>query len=85
MDAALDCSSGVATVSWSPSPGGNDYTVLAEANGYMDSCHSTGVSCELTQLQCGEDYMVTVLAGDGKCNSSLLAKTNVTTGKKKKL
>ncbi|XP_034531079.1 uncharacterized protein LOC117806306 [Notolabrus celidotus] len=77
--ASLHCPTGVATVTWLPSAGADDYNVLAEANGHMDSCNSTGVSCELTQLQCGEDYTLTVLAGDGKCDSSVLSKTNVTT------
>ncbi|XP_039984445.1 uncharacterized protein LOC120790698 [Xiphias gladius] len=79
VTAALQCLSGVVMVTWGASAGANYYTVLAEANGRVDSCNSTGTSCELTQLQCGEDYTVTVLAGDGKCNSSILAKTNVTT------
>lgn len=81
MAAALHCLSGVVTVTWGASAGANYYTVLAEADGHIDSCNSNGTSCELTQLQCGEDYTVTVLAGDGKCNSSILAKTNITTGK----
>lgn len=79
----MHCPSGVVTVTWSASAGANYYTVLAEANGHVDSCSSTGMTCELTKLQCGEDYTVTVLAGDGKCNSSILAKTNVTTGKER--
>lgn len=68
-------------MTWEPSAGANHYTVVAEASGHMDSCSSSGMSCELTQLQCGEDYTVTVLAGDGHCNSSVLATTNVMTGK----
>lgn len=77
---ALQCLSGIVTVTWGAGAGANYYSVLAEANGHMDSCNSTGTSCELIHLQCGENYTVTVLAGDGKCNSSLLARTNVTTG-----
>ncbi|KAK9519631.1 hypothetical protein VZT92_022346 [Zoarces viviparus] len=76
---ALHCLSGVVTVTWGASAGAKHYTVLAKANGHMDYCNSNGTSCELTQLQCGKDYAVTVLAGDGNCNSSILAKTNVTT------
>ncbi|KAG7513796.1 fibronectin type III domain-containing protein 7 [Solea senegalensis] len=79
VTAAQDCMSGVATVTWGASAGANYYSVLAEANGHVDSCTSTSTSCDLTELQCGEDYTVTVLAGDGKCNSSILAKTNITT------
>lgn len=83
MAAALHCPSGVVTVTWGASAGADYYTVLAKANGHVDSCNSTGTSCELSQLQCGEDYTVTVLAGDGKCNSSILTKTNVITGKER--
>ncbi|XP_047442067.1 uncharacterized protein LOC125008801 [Mugil cephalus] len=79
VSASLNCLSGVATVMWRASAGANDYTVVAEAGGNVDSCKTTGTSCELTKLQCGEDYTVTVLAGDAKCNSSILAKTNITT------
>lgn len=82
--AALNCVSGVVTVTWAASAGAKYFTVLAEAQGHVDSCNSNGTSCDLTQLQCGEDYTVTVLAGDGKCNSSVLAKTNVTTGKEQR-
>ncbi|KAI3368520.1 hypothetical protein L3Q82_025527 [Scortum barcoo] len=79
VTAALHCLSGVVTVTWGASAGASYYTVLAEAGGHTDSCNSTGTSCGLTHLQCGEDYTVTVLAGDGSCNSSMLAKTTVTT------
>ncbi|XP_067369826.1 mucin-3B [Channa argus] len=77
--AVLNCLTGVVTVTWGSSPGANNYTVLAETNRLIDSCNSNGNSCQLSQLHCGEDYTVTVLAGDGKCNSSILAKTYVTT------
>uniref|UniRef100_A0A8C5EQG5 Fibronectin type-III domain-containing protein n=1 Tax=Gouania willdenowi TaxID=441366 RepID=A0A8C5EQG5_GOUWI len=77
--ASLDCASGVATVTWTPSAGADAYSAIAETLGHVDSCVSTGVSCELSQLQCGEEYTVTVLAGDAKCNSSVLATTFITT------
>ncbi|XP_008292889.1 uncharacterized protein fndc7b [Stegastes partitus] len=78
--ASLNCVSGVATVTWNASAGATHYKVIAEANGHMDYCKSNGTtSCELTRLKCGEDYSVTVLAGDAKCNSSMLARTYLTT------
>ncbi|CAB1419900.1 unnamed protein product [Pleuronectes platessa] len=79
VTAALNCISGAVMVTWGASAGASHYTVLAEASGHLDSCTSTSTSCDLSQLRCGEDYTVTVLAGDGNCNSSILAKTNVTT------
>ncbi|MEQ2170475.1 hypothetical protein GOODEAATRI_000588, partial [Goodea atripinnis] len=60
----------------------NYYTVIAEANGYVDSCNSTSTSCGLTRLQCGENYTVTVLAGDTSPvikNQSHYCTTNRTT------
>lgn len=81
VTADLNCLSGVVTVTWGTSAGANYYTVLAETSRFFDSCNSTSTSCQLSQLQCGEDYTVTVLAGDGKCNSSIYTKINVTTGK----
>ncbi|XP_029988577.1 fibronectin-like [Sphaeramia orbicularis] len=77
--AVLDCGTRVATVSWEASDGADYYTVVAQASDYTDSCRSTSTSCELSQLMCGETYSVTVLAGDGTCNSTLLATTSVTT------
>ncbi|XP_027882788.1 uncharacterized protein fndc7b [Xiphophorus couchianus] len=79
VTASLNCLSEVATVTWSASAGANFYTAVAQAGGLVDSCNSTGTSCELSKLQCGENYTVTVLAGDAKCNSSILAKTNIVT------
>lgn len=83
MAATLHCLSGIVTVTWGVTAGANYYTVIAEANGHMDSCSSASTFCDLTELQCGEDYTVTVQAGDGNCNSSILANTNITTGKEK--
>ncbi|XP_039902211.1 uncharacterized protein LOC120742836 [Simochromis diagramma] len=77
--ASLNCLSDVVTVTWRASAGANYYTILAEASGHVNSCNSTGTSCELTKMQCGNDYTVTVLAEDTKCNSSIFAKTNITT------
>lgn len=80
MSTHLHCPTGTVTVSWTSSAGATSYTVLAEADGHTDSCRSRSTSCELDFLQCGRDYTVTVLAGDGKCNSSTLANTSITTG-----
>lgn len=80
MDTNIDCSTGAATVTWEAGAGAELYTVVAEANGHFDSCISLSTSCDLTKLQCGEEYTIIVLAGDGTCNSSLLATTHVTTG-----
>ncbi|TNN29231.1 Fibronectin type III domain-containing protein 7 [Liparis tanakae] len=77
---ALHCASGVATVTWGAAAGAKHYSVLAESAGHADHCRTNGTSCELSRLLCGERYAVSVLAGDGSCNSSVLGQTNVTTG-----
>ncbi|XP_012990390.2 uncharacterized protein LOC105029012 isoform X2 [Esox lucius] len=79
--ALLQCSSGVVTVSWEASAGAATYTAFVQRDGgtNVTQCKTTGTSCDLTQLECGEVYNVTVVAGDGTCNSTLLATTTVKT------
>ncbi|RVE73628.1 hypothetical protein OJAV_G00033020 [Oryzias javanicus] len=79
VKASLNCLTDEVTVTWNASAGANAYTVVAEASGHVDSCKSSGTSCSFSALRCGKDYTITVLAGDAKCNSSILAKTNITT------
>ncbi|CAL8268058.1 unnamed protein product [Arctogadus glacialis] len=81
VQASLDCSSGVATVTWTAGPGSVPYyTVVASASGQPELSVQTNVtSCGLDQLRCGAEYTVVVLAGDGRCNSSIYASTTVTT------
>ncbi|CAL8396350.1 unnamed protein product [Boreogadus saida] len=81
VQASLDCSSGVATVTWTAGPGSVPYyTVVASASGQPELSVQTNVtSCALDQLRCGAEYTVVVLAGDGSCNSSVYASTSVTT------
>ena len=82
MSADLDCNSAVVTVAWAASAGALHYTVLAEASGQSTvTASTTDTSSELDSLQCGEVYTVTVLAGDGACNSTLQARTTIETGK----
>ncbi|XP_071200535.1 mucin-3B [Salvelinus alpinus] len=77
----LQCSSGVVTVSWEASAGATGYTASAQEDGetHFTSCSTTGTSCDLTQLECGEVYTMTVVARDGICNSTLLATTTIET------
>ncbi|KAL1022755.1 hypothetical protein UPYG_G00031900 [Umbra pygmaea] len=79
--ALLHCGSGVVTVSWQASSGANNYTALAQTDRATSStsCRTTGTSCDLTQLECGRVYNVSVVAGDGICNSTLMATTTIKT------
>ncbi|XP_053718297.1 uncharacterized protein LOC128757216 [Synchiropus splendidus] len=76
----LDCVSGAATVKWTQSAGAHFYMVVAETGTLSDSCRTSNTTCQLGALQCGENYTISVFAGDGDCNSSALARTTLSTG-----
>ncbi|KAL2090270.1 hypothetical protein ACEWY4_014958 [Coilia grayii] len=69
--ADLDCDTGVVSVSWEPSDGASNYTVVADAGvGYASECTSDGDTvCEFSDLLCGMTYSITVSASDGTCSS----------------
>ncbi|XP_051515678.1 uncharacterized protein LOC127418869 [Myxocyprinus asiaticus] len=82
VSAVLLCDSQVARVSWQASTSASLYTVLAHTQHQSipsSSCRTTATSCDLPQLQCGEIFNITVLAGDGTCNSSARASTTLAT------
>nr|XP_015211037.1 PREDICTED: uncharacterized protein LOC102685057 [Lepisosteus oculatus] len=67
----FDCASNIAIVSWETSIGAKTYTVLAEGqNSHLASCQTSDTFCRLSLLDCGQLYNVTVLADNGKSNSS---------------
>ncbi|XP_053549799.1 uncharacterized protein LOC128641237 [Bombina bombina] len=66
----IHCSDNAATVSWEPASGGVSYVSdIIGANGLHLSCNSTGTSCNVSDLQCGHIYRVTVTAVNGQCLS----------------
>ncbi|KAJ8011603.1 hypothetical protein DPEC_G00059970 [Dallia pectoralis] len=68
---ALSCSSNIAAVSWISSPGAILYSVVANSSkGYSAFCQSAGLSCNLTSLQCGQTYTVSVTAEDDLCSTA---------------
>ncbi|KAJ8357216.1 hypothetical protein SKAU_G00200100 [Synaphobranchus kaupii] len=66
----LHCDLDAATVSWDASAGATGYTVVAQGRDGPKTCQTTGISCQLSQLACGDTYNITVLAEDGICNST---------------
>ncbi|KAI3375007.1 hypothetical protein L3Q82_021535, partial [Scortum barcoo] len=68
----LHCGSDTATVSWEAAAGAVAYTVLAKDGGsqHYTSCRSYATSCQLSQLQCGNVYNLTVMAENATCNST---------------
>ncbi|KAJ1170951.1 hypothetical protein NDU88_002822 [Pleurodeles waltl] len=68
IDALIDCGSNFATVSWSSADGAVNYTsILSRSGEAPHSCDTTGTSCEVTSLQCGQAYNVTVIAFSETC------------------
>lgn len=69
--AVADCEADSAVVSWQPSSGATSYiTKLTAASGHVINCATNRTNCELSSVQCGEEYNVTVTAVGGACNST---------------
>ncbi|KAJ8277963.1 hypothetical protein GJAV_G00082190 [Gymnothorax javanicus] len=74
IDITPHCESNTMLVSWDSSAGADSYVVLAQSEEeHLSSCRTADTFCQLSQLQCGETYNITVLAGDWLCNSSAKA------------
>ncbi|XP_029687008.1 fibronectin-like [Takifugu rubripes] len=71
IGAVIDCEADSALISWQPSSGAVSYiTELTAASGHVTSCATNHTNCELSSMQCGEEYNVTVKAVGGTCNST---------------
>ncbi|MBZ3888656.1 Fibronectin type III domain-containing protein 7, partial [Sciurus carolinensis] len=68
-----------AFVSWTPTEGAFNYTVMALSSSSERSCSTTFSSCSISSLQCGTEYLISVLAsndaGSSKSSSSVTLKT----------
>ncbi|XP_078524471.1 uncharacterized protein LOC144797641 [Lissotriton helveticus] len=68
INALIDCGSNIARVSWSSADGAVNYTTILSRPGEAPhSCDTTGTSCEVSSLQCGQTYNVTVTAFSETC------------------
>ncbi|KAJ8376161.1 hypothetical protein SKAU_G00067410 [Synaphobranchus kaupii] len=80
VEAAVNCESGVVSVSWEQSDGAVSYTVIAQGNGgYASSCNTSGTVCQFDDLLCGTTYGVTVGAADDTCSSERSSVVHVDT------
>ncbi|XP_067460816.1 mucin-4-like [Thunnus thynnus] len=71
IEAVMDCETRSSTVSWQPSVGAVSYvSELTALSGHTASCTANYTNCQLTSLQCGEEYNVTVKAVGETCNST---------------
>ncbi|CAB1419901.1 unnamed protein product [Pleuronectes platessa] len=66
------CSNDTGVVSWEEEEGVSSYRVQAFGpDGHRTECNSTGTSCELPGLHCGQLYNLTLTAQDGECDNSV--------------
>ncbi|XP_055077407.1 fibronectin-like [Periophthalmus magnuspinnatus] len=78
---SLQCYSHIAAVTWEPASGAISYKALAvSADGSHTSvCTNNETHCDLSDLQCGTVYSVTVVGVDSSCSSVESAAATVQT------
>lgn len=65
----MNCLSNIAVVSWTGSAGAEFYTAtVTQEDGLSASCWSESEQCGLSNLYCGQNYTVTVVASN-ECSS----------------
>lgn len=79
----LQCQSNTATVTWEQSDDVLYYLVSATlSTGEATTvCNSTSDRCEMTGLQCGEEYAFTVTAYNELCHSDVSSTAYIHTGR----
>lgn len=79
--ATTDCDTSITTVSWDSARGANWYTVHAvSTSGHNTICTNTDTTCAFSDLQCGQNYTITVTPEDDNCVSLTSVPISVTTG-----
>lgn len=77
----MDCWTDVTTVTWDAALGATSYTVYAEGSlGHSTDKNVPVTTWDFADLQCGQDYNITVVAHRGSCNSLVSESISVTTG-----
>ncbi|KAK1165326.1 hypothetical protein AOXY_G13825 [Acipenser oxyrinchus oxyrinchus] len=76
VNSVLHCSNNIVVVSWGHSDGAVNYTATVEgADGNTTCCTTSETTCEISDLQCGEIYVVTVISEGLSCNSTQSAES----------
>lgn len=78
----LDCDTNTALVSWTPGSGILYYNASADAFAiaHQQTCSTSGPSCNITNLRCGESYKVSVSGQGQTCPSPAQDWNRITTG-----
>ncbi|XP_029473493.1 fibronectin type III domain-containing protein 7-like [Rhinatrema bivittatum] len=78
----LNCRTNVATLSWEDAPGAVNYvSTVTSPDGEQHSYNSTEATCDVSDLECGQTYAVTIRALDDQCSSADSATANLQMGK----
>lgn len=78
---AVNCDTGVASISWNNSSPDVEYTVSAvDAVGHRYNCSGTDSGCDLDTLQCGTEYSVTITPSRDGCVGRDSPKEMIMTG-----
>lgn len=81
VKANMNCVAHTATASWQSSSGASNYVaVITTSSGHVKSCTTNSTSCQLSSLQCGEKYNLTVKALGDTCNQTTLMAGYLITG-----
>ncbi|CAH2311730.1 serine-rich adhesin for platelets-like [Pelobates cultripes] len=67
LDANAACDNNSGIIHWEMSPNARSYKVIATGHSDTLQCNTSDTSCELQNLECGQNYTVTVWAEDGTC------------------
>ncbi|XP_072296578.1 uncharacterized protein [Eucyclogobius newberryi] len=78
--AVMDCTIDSAAVSWTASSGAENYTVTGQSTANNVSCETSGLTCDLTNLSCGTQYTIHVVASDSTCSSAQSQPMTLDTG-----
>lgn len=71
IEAVIDCQVDSATINWQPGTGATAYVAeLTASLGHTICCTTNRTNCELSSIQCGEKYNVSVRALGDTCNST---------------
>ncbi|XP_074523504.1 uncharacterized protein fndc7b [Halichoeres trimaculatus] len=70
VSSSINCLSSIAVVSWIGHPGSVYYTAtVTQEDGETMSCSSDKMECGMSNLNCGQEYTVTVVASNKMCDS----------------
>lgn len=79
--ATTNCDTSITTVAWDSARGASSYTVHAvSTSGRNSTCTNTDTTCSFPDLDCGQNYTITVTTEDDNCVSLTSAPITVTTG-----